>query len=54
MLFSLALIPLALVPGVTAGPLPKTRLSLGALAQISPLSVTGAIAAGLVSSSFFK
>ena len=54
MLFSLALIPLALAPGVTAGPLPKTRLSLGALAQISPLGVTGAIAAGLVSSSFFS
>ena len=54
MLFSLALIPLALAPGVTAAALPKTRLSLKALARISPLGVTAAVAAGLVSSGFFS
>lgn len=54
MLFSLALIPLALAPGVTAGPLPKTRLSLKSLARIPLPGVTGAVAARLLCRGFFS
>ena len=53
-LFSFALIPLALAPSISAGPLPKSRLSLLQLFKISPLGVIAAIAAGLVSSVFFS
>jgi MFS family permease len=53
-LFSFALIPLAVAPSVSAGPLPKSRLSILQLFKISPLGVIAAIAAGLVSSVFFS
>ena len=53
-LFSFALIPLAVAPSVSAGPLPKSRLSILQLFKILPLGVIAAIAAGLVSSVFFS